>query len=130
MEPTYKPEGHNSLSPYLIVPEAQKLIDFIVEVFRAKELRRYEHEDGTVMHAELLVDDSVVMISNGNTEWPGNKHMLHVYVPNVDEVYQRAVDLGCKALEEPQTKDGDPDRRGMFEDFAGNQWAVGTQNNA
>lgn len=128
MSHPFKPDDYNSLSPYLIVPGAQKLIDLLQEVFDAKAIRRFDREDGTIMHAEVMIDDSVVMLSDSTAVWPGNQLLLHVYVPNVDEVFAKAIQLGCQALEEPQTKEGDPDRRGMFEDFAGNQWAVSTQN--
>jgi uncharacterized glyoxalase superfamily protein PhnB len=52
---------------------------------------------------------------------------LNIYVPNVDEVFQRAIDAGCKIIESPKKKDGDPDRPATFKDFAGNTWSVGTQ---
>lgn len=130
MTNTYKPEEYNSLSPYLIVPGAQQLIDLLVEIFDAKALRRYEREDGSIMHAEVKIDDSVVMIADSTQEWPPNIHMLHVYVPDVDLTYKKAIGLGCKALQEPAIKGDDIDKRGMFEDFAGNQWAVATQTNS
>jgi uncharacterized glyoxalase superfamily protein PhnB len=52
---------------------------------------------------------------------------MHVYVDNVDEVFERAISLGCIAVEPPKQREGDPDRRGTFEDFAGNVWSIATQ---
>jgi len=53
--------------------------------------------------------------------------MLHVYVPDVMETFNKAITAGCQAIEQPTTRPGDPDKRGMFSDFAGNCWAIGTQ---
>lgn len=123
----YKPTGYNSISPYLVVKGAQKMVDFLLEVFDGKELRRYDNKDGTIMHTEVKIDDSVIMIGDASDQWPANTHMLHVYIPDVDATFQKALDAGCKSVEEPKRKEGDPDKRGMFEDFAGNQWAVSSQ---
>ena len=62
----YKPAGYNSLSPYLIVNGAQKMIDLLKQVFGARDLRRYDHPDGTIMHAEVQIDDSVIMIADAS----------------------------------------------------------------
>lgn len=127
MKPTYKPSNYNSVSPYLIVQGAQKMVEFLKELFGATELRRYNLPDGTVLHMEMRLDDSVIMIADSNENYPPNKHLLHVYVPDVDATFKRAVELGCTAIQEPKEQEGDPDRRGMIQDFAGNTWAIGTQ---
>lgn len=114
------------MSPYFIVDGAQKFIDFLKNLFRATELRRYDGDRG-ILHAEIRIDDSVVMLADSTEAYPANKHLIHVYVPNVDEVYKKALALGCTPIQEPRTQDGDPDKRGMFLDFAGNTWAIGTQ---
>jgi PhnB protein len=60
----YKPENYNSLSPYLIVENAQKLVDLLTTIFEAKTLRRFDHENGKIAHIELQLDDSIIMISD------------------------------------------------------------------
>ena len=60
----YKPKKYNSLSPYLIVDNAQKLVDLLKIIFGATEVRRFDHENGTIAHIELQLDDSILMISN------------------------------------------------------------------
>lgn len=125
----YKPENYNSLSPYLIVDNAQELVDLLKVIFKAEELRRFNHENGTIAHIELRLDDTIVMISNSTESYPSNKTMLHIYVPNVHETFQLAVDNGCEIIEKPINKDGDPDTRGSFYDCSGNYWAVSTQLN-
>lgn len=127
MKQDFKPEGYNSVSPYFIVDGAKKLIDLLREIFDAAELRKYDKPDGTIMHAEIKIDDSVLMFGNSTDKFPPNKLLIHIYVPNVDNVFQKAIKLGCEPLEKPKNKENDPDRRASFKDFAGNVWSIGTQ---
>jgi uncharacterized glyoxalase superfamily protein PhnB len=127
MSKEYKPVGYNSVSPYLVVKGAQKMIDILKTIFNAKEFRRYDMPDGTIMHAEVQIEDSVIMIADSSDKYPPNQHLLHVYVSDVDEIFKKALSIGCEAEEHPKERDGDPDRRGSFKDFAGNSWAIGTQ---
>ena len=127
MNASYKPDGYNSVSPYFVVAGAQRFVDFIRELFQAIPLRRYEMPDGTIMHAELRLEDTVLMVGDAGGSNAPNTHLLHVYVPDVDAVFEKAIKLGCTALETPREREGDPDRRGSFRDFAGNVWSVATQ---
>ena len=128
MSKTFKPEGYNSVSPYFIVDEAEKLIELLCKLFNGNVLRKYEDDDGTIMHAEVKIDDSILMLSNASEMYVANQHMMHVYVRDVDATFKNAVDLGCKPVLKPSQKniDGDTDRRGSFIDFAGNHWSVAT----
>ena len=65
MSSSYKPKGHNSVSPYLVVDGASRTIDFLVRAFDAVELGRIPAPDGRVMHAAVRIDDTVVMFSDG-----------------------------------------------------------------
>ncbi|MFN6946337.1 MAG: VOC family protein [Cytophagaceae bacterium] len=127
MNTDFKPTGYNSLSPYFIVNGAQKFIYLMTEIFEAKELRRYDNSDGTIMHAEIQIDDSVIMIGDSSDKFPPVPMVMHVYVPNVDELFAKAIHAGCEVIQEPTVRDGDPDKRATFKDFAGNMWSVGTQ---
>jgi PhnB protein len=127
MEKPFKPFSYNSVSPYFIVNGAQKLIDLLVNLFDAQPLRRYDHADGTIMHTELKIDDSVIMLSDASEQWPAVTLIMHVYVPDVEKVYQKALTLGCESVQAPRQLEGDPDCRGSFKDFAGNLWSVSTQ---
>ena len=129
MNKQFKPKDYNSVSPYFVVDGAKKLIDLLVKIFDGTELRKYDMPDGTIMHAEIRIDDSVLMFGNSSNKFPPNKLLTHIYVPDVDSVFQKAIDLGCEPLEKPKEKEGDPDRRGSFKDFAGNVWSIGTQMN-
>jgi PhnB protein len=123
----FKPEGYNSVSPYFIVNGAQKFTDFLMQVFDAVEKRRYDHKNGTIMHLEVQVDDSIIMLADASDEWPATTHIMHVYVKDSDKSFDRAIEAGCEVLERPTNKNGDPDKRGTFKDAWGNLWSVSTQ---
>jgi uncharacterized glyoxalase superfamily protein PhnB len=106
-----KPEGYNSVSPYLIVDGAGELISFLTSVFDAVELRRFPDDSGRLMHAEVRIDDTLVMVADSTEGWPPASAQVHVYVPDVDETYRRAVDAGADVVQEPVQK-GDEDKRG------------------
>lgn len=126
---SYKPENYNSLSPYLIVDNAQKLVDLLKAIFNATELRRFDHENGKIAHIELKLDDTVIMISDSTESYGANKTMLHIYVPDVFKAFDKAIQNGCDIIEKPVNKKDDPDTRGSFYDYAGNYWSVSTQTN-
>lgn len=123
----YKPKNYNSLSPYLIVDDAKKLVQLLNTIFGARELRRYANENGSIAHMELVLDDSILMISDSTLDYPANTTMLHMYVPDVFKTFDLAIKNGCQIIEKPLNKEGDPDTRGSFYDFAGNYWAISTQ---
>jgi uncharacterized glyoxalase superfamily protein PhnB len=123
----YKPSGYNSVSPYFVIKEVQRMVDLLKELFDATVKRRYDMPDGTIMHIEVQVDDSIIMMGEASEEFPANNHLLHVYVKKAEEIYIKAISLGCEPIEPPKQKEGDPDKRGTFKDFAGNIWSVGTQ---
>lgn len=123
----YKPQNYNSLSPYLIVDNAQRLVDLLKMIFDTKELRRFDHENGKIAHIELQLEDTVIMLSDSTENYEANKTMLHIYVPDVFKTFDKAIENGCIEIEKPVNKKGDPDTRGSFYDFAGNYWAVSTQ---
>jgi PhnB protein len=122
----YKPDTYPALSPYVIASDARALIDFIAATFDASRLALYEREDGSVMHAELRIDDSVVMLGEANEGWPAVPSHLHVYVADVDATYAKALSNGAESLQ-PPTKGDDPDRRGGVRDPVGNTWWISTR---
>ncbi len=127
MNRVYKPQAYPSMSAYIVASNAQRVIDFLKQTFDAEELRRIEHPDGSIMHAEVRIDDSVVMIAgDGGGAFPAFPIWLHVYVPDVDATYERALSAGGISVQEPTQKD-DPDRRGGVRDPAGNTWWIATQ---
>jgi PhnB protein len=106
---------------------ADKFIDLMKQIFDARELREFRMPDGSIMHAEVQIDDSVIMVGNSSEKYPPVPIVMHVYVKDVDQVFNKAIEAGCEIVEQPQEREGDPDRRATFKDFAGNLWSVGTQ---
>lgn len=123
---SYKPQGYTSVAPYLIVSGAKASIEFLVRVFDAAELRRMTRPDGSIQHAEVRLDDTVVMIADGVEGWPPIAAHVHVYVADVDATYRRAIEAGAIAVQEPAKKD-DEDKRGGFKDTGGTTWWVATK---
>jgi PhnB protein len=126
MPQSWKPPHYPSLAPYLAVDGAQRVIDFLRAAFDAVELRRHDAPNGKVMHAELRIDDTVVMLMDGAGDWPAFPVWLHLYVPDVDAAYQRALAAGGTSVQAPVQK-GDPDKRCGVKDPAGNTWWIATQ---
>ena len=126
MSQGYKPQGYTSVAPYLIVDGAQRTIEFLVSALGAVELRRFPGENGTVMHAEVRIDDTVVMLTDGGPGWPPIAAHVHIYVPDVDATYKRALESGAVSVQEPIAKKGDPDKRGGVTDAGGTTWWIST----
>ena len=87
MSPSYKPNNYSTVSPYLIVNGASGTINFLKRVFGAIELRRFPDAAGKLMHAEVRIDDTVVMIADDAEGWPPIPSHVHVYVTDVDATY-------------------------------------------
>jgi len=83
--------------------------------------------DGSIMHAEIQIDDSIIMLGESSDRFPPETIVMHVYVPNVDATFRKAINAGCEVVQEPKSQVNDPDKRGTFKDFAGNMWSIGTQ---
>lgn len=75
----------------------------------------------------MRIGASVVMLAEGSRDYPAFPAWLHLYVPDVDVSYRRALDAGAASVQEPQQKPGDPDRRGGVLDPAGNTWWISSQ---
>lgn len=119
------PEGQQAVTPYLVVNNAAALISFLQEAFNAKELVRHARPDGTIMHAQLNIGGSVVMMGEPMGDQRPMPAMLHLYVDNVDEVYQQALDAGASSIM-PPTDQFYGDRSGGVTDKHGNHWWIAT----
>lgn len=126
MSSSYKPQGHTSVAPYLVVDGANGTIDFLKRTFDAVELTRYPGAEGKIMHAEVRIDDTVVMLADGGPGFPASASHVHVYVPDVDATYRRALEAGATSVQEPVKKE-DPDKRGGVKDAGGTTWWIGTK---
>jgi uncharacterized glyoxalase superfamily protein PhnB len=119
------PEGYHTVTPYLVVEGAAKLIDFLKQAFDAQETFRMPKPDGTIMHAEVKIGDSMVMIGEGSEPWKPMPSVLHLYVNDADAVYKRALQAGATSTMEPKDQFYG-DRHGGVKDPAGNMWWIAT----
>jgi PhnB protein len=126
MKQVYKPEGYASVSVYLVANGAQRVVEFLEQTFDATQRRRIDRPDGSIIHVEVQIDDTIVMIMDGTEGVEAFPVWLHVYVPDVDATYRRALNAGGTPVQEP-VQSGSPDRRGGVKDPAGNTWWIATQ---
>jgi PhnB protein len=127
MSSDWKPLGYSTVSVYMVVEGAQRVIDFLKKTFDATDLRHFLAPDGKIMHAEVRIGDTVVMMADASDAYPAFPAWLHVYVPDVGATYKKALLADGVSVQEPVRKEGDPDRRGGFKDHGGNTWWVSTQ---
>jgi PhnB protein len=125
MSKSHKPSGHSSVSPYLIVDGASGTIEFLKRVFGAEELFRLA-DGGKVHHAEVRIEDSVVMLSDGGAGHLPQPAHVHVYVPDVDATYRQALEAGASSVQAPVKKQ-DADKRGGVKDSGGTTWWIATK---
>lgn len=125
MSKSYKPDRYSTVSPYLVVDGASATIDFLKQAFDAQELRRMLNEDGSVMHAEIRIDDSVIMLGDRQEGWGAMPAFVHIYVQDVDASYQKALDAGATSVKAPIQED-DEDKRGGVKDAGGTTWWIAT----
>jgi PhnB protein len=124
--PTVKPipEGFHTVTPFLVLKDAHRAIEFYKRAFGAEERFRMPTPDGKVGHAELQIGDSIVMLSEAIQE-PITSASMYLYVPNVDAVCQRAVAAGAQATM-PPTDMFWGDRFGRVTDPFGVRWGIAT----
>lgn len=119
----YKPEGYPAISPYAVLDDPGASLSFIEEVFGGKRQSVMQDEDGRIRHAAIHIGDAVLMMGQSNAEWPATDMHLHFYMPDVDDIWRRALELGATRVQEPMQRD-DGDYRGGFRDPGGITWWI------
>lgn len=119
------PDGFHTVTPYLIVSGVAKLIDFMKQSFEAKEIERMARADGTVMHAEVRIGDSVIMMGEPMGEYQPMPSSLYLYVNDTDATYKRALEAGGTSVKEPANQFYG-DRSASVKDPTGNLWGIAT----
>ena len=120
------PDGYQAVTPYLTVRGAGKVIEFLRQAFGAQlSHEAIKRPDGAIMHAQVLIGDSRIMIADESEMAKATSSSLYLYVPNVDCVYQRAVQAGGVKVMEP-TDMFYGDRSGGVKDPSGNTWFIAT----
>ncbi|PYV82757.1 MAG: glyoxalase [Acidobacteria bacterium] len=118
----FRPEGFQTVNPYLAVNGAAQVLDFLIKAFGAVEVgARFKGPDGAIMHAALRIGDSMVEVSDA----PGEPMpaALHMYVEDTDAAYRRAMEAGGTSLREPMTTFYG-DRSAGVKDPGGNSWWI------
>lgn len=128
------PAGYHTVTAYLTVNDGARAIEFYTRAFGARETSRMPGPGGKLMHAELKIGDSYVMLSDefpgmssckAPTSLGGTTVTMFLYLPDVDAAFKRAVEAGCKVIA-PLTDMFWGDRFGKLEDPFGNQWSMAT----
>ncbi|CAH0122153.1 hypothetical protein PAE9249_04695 [Paenibacillus sp. CECT 9249] len=121
----FTPHGFHTVTPYFTVEDANKMIEFVKEVFDGVELNRASNDEGRITHAEVRIGDTIIELSAGNENFPPRQNSLHVFVPDTDLCYRRALDAGATSLYEPSDMPYG-ERSGGVEDPFGNHWYIAT----
>ncbi len=108
--------------PYFILDGAEKFVEFTKSVFGAEETARHLHPDGRIMHAEVRIGDSVIMVGNATEQWPASTGSLFIYVEDADTAYQAALREGATAVLELEDKEYG--RSGGVKDPTGVTWWI------
>jgi PhnB protein len=127
------PDGYHTLTPFLTVRDAARAIEFYKQAFGAVERGVMKGPDGKVMHAELMIGDSIIMLSDEFPEYGavsplsigGSGLGLHIYVDGVDAAFDRAVKAGAQ-VEMPVMDQFWGDRYGKLKDPFGHKWSIAT----
>ena len=119
------PDGYHSVTPYLVVENVPRLLEFLRAAFGAVETERIADGAGKVLHAEVRIGDSMVMVGGATDRTTPMPAVLYLYVESVDAVHRRAVEAGAVSLAETADQFYG-DRSGAVKDPCGNQWWIAT----
>ena len=127
------PKGYHTITPYMTVRDAARAIEFYKQAFGAKERGVMKGPEGKVMHAELVIGDSIIMLADEFPEFGslspqsigGSGTGLHIYIEDVDSAFDRAVKAGA-TVEMPVADMFWGDRYGKLRDPFGHKWSIGT----
>lgn len=120
------PDGYHTITPYLAVRGAAQLIEFLKKGFSAKVRACHKMPDGSVMNAELMIGDSMVMRAEAPRDREPKPATLYMYVNDADALYKQAIQAGGKSVHEPMDQFYG-DRSGAVDDPSGNQWWIATR---
>ncbi|MGB0036319.1 MAG: VOC family protein [Candidatus Acidiferrales bacterium] len=119
------PEGLRTVTPYLQVQGAAGMVDFLKRAFAAEQVERHESPEGTIVHAKLKIGDSIVEMSEAHGPFPAMPFALHLYVPDTDAVYSRALEAGATSIQPPADQPYG-DRSAGVKDAFGFTWFIAT----
>lgn len=120
------PDGYHTVTPYLTCTPVDRVVDFLLKAFDAAEIEHMASPDGRVMHAEVRIGDSIVMLGEPSGQWSPMPSALYLYVADCDAHYQRALKAGGISVAEPANQIYG-DRHCGVRDPAGNLWWIATR---
>jgi len=118
-------DTYRTVTPYLVVPDGDAEIHFLEAAFGATASICERRPDQTVMHAELKIGNSLVMLGQANEPWKASKASLYLWVENVDEVYAKALGAGANSQSPPEDKPYGHRNAGIV-DPSGTTWWIGS----
>jgi uncharacterized glyoxalase superfamily protein PhnB len=116
-----------NIAPYFLVKGAPQFIDFLVSAFEGTERIRVPRPDGSIMHGEVAIGNSVIELGDANEEYPQRSMTTHLYVPDADATYARAIEAGATPVYAPTDDHPSGDRWGEAKDPFGNTWYIATR---
>lgn len=126
MSISHIPEGFQSVSPYFIVDDGEKFINFLTEAFDAEIFEQYRDENGRLRHSAAKIFGSMLEASEGGGEYPPMPMAIHLYVPDCDAVYEKAMAAGGESLHAVADMPYG-ERSGGVKDPCGNHWYIATR---
>jgi PhnB protein len=126
MSISHIPNGFHSVTPYFRVDDGKKFLKFIVDAFDAEIVEQHDREDGTLWHSAAKIFGSMIEASQGSGDYPPTETSIHLYVPDCDAVYKRAIDAGGESIFDV-TDMPYGERSGGVKDPCGNHWYIATQ---
>ena len=124
MNNSNRPDGYHSVTPYLVLEDPAETIRFMRHVLGAHDIiAPMYREDGTIMHAELMVGNSPIMMGGATGDYKPFPGMMYVYVDDADHAFQKTLEQGATSLMEPSDQPHG-DRYGMVRDSQGNEWCL------
>ncbi len=116
---------YRTVTPYLKLPNCGALIEFLKKAFNAREKGRLSKPDGSVLHAEVVIGDTLLMVHEQPSHWTPKPCTLYLRVDDIDATFRQAIEAGATAVFEPANMYYG-DRVGCVTDVAGNDWWIAT----
>ena len=113
--------GHQTVIPYIRVEDPKGFIQWTSQVFGAKQIEIVETEDGMVRHAQIIIDDAIIMMSTAREEWPVDNATFYIYVDDTQKTFDIAISQGAVSVFEPYEEDYGAMSAGLKDPF-GNHW--------
>lgn len=123
----FRRENFPNIAPYFLVNGGPQFIDFLVAAFEGTERIRVPRPDGSIMHAEVAIGNSIIELGDANEQYPQRAMTTHLYVPDARATYARALEAGATGIFEPTDEHPSGDLWGAANDAFGNTWYIATR---